>query len=88
MAISRKLLEILVCPVSKQPLAVLEPARLKKVNAAIARGTLQQLDGTFLTEPLKQVLVTQNGSTLYRVDGEVPVLLEEQSIPCAQIANW
>lgn len=88
MTIDRKLLEILVCPITKQPVSLLGQARLDKVNQLIAQGKLQTLDGTKLDKPMKQALSTQNGGTLYQVDGDVPVMLEAQSIPCEQIPDW
>ena len=88
MTINRKLLEILVCPVTKQPVSMLNQAQLDKVNEVIKQGKLHTLDGTMLDAPLRQALITQNGNTLYQVDGDIPVMLEEQSIPCEQIPDW
>ncbi|MGI9311389.1 MAG: Trm112 family protein [bacterium] len=84
----RKLLEILVCPITKQPVSLLDPARLGRVNALIAQGALQTLDGAKIEHPLQAALITRNGATLYRIDDDIPVMLEEQSIPCEQIADW
>ncbi len=88
MTIDRKLLEILVCPITKQPVFPLAPTRLDKVNQLIKQGKLHTLDGHPLDTPLKQALITKNGNTLYQIDGDIPVMLEEQSIPCEQIPDW
>lgn len=88
MAIDRKLLEILVCPITKQPVSPLGQPRLNKVNQLIAQGKLHTLDGAPVDTPLTQALITQNGNTLYRVEGDIPVMLEEKSIPCEQIMDW
>ena len=88
MTIDRKLLEILVCPITKQPVSVLSQARLDKVNALIGQGELHTLDGAKLDKPLTQALITENGNTLYQVDGDVPVMLEGMSIACEQIVDW
>lgn len=88
MAINRKLLEILVCPVTKQPLLALTQTRLDMLNQLVTQGNLHTLDGNKVCHPLQQALVTKNGTTIYRVEGDVPIMLEEQSIPCAQIADW
>lgn len=88
MAIDRKLLEILVCPITKQPLFVLKPARLDMLNQLIEQRKLHAVDGSVIEQPLQQALITQNGTTIYRVDGDVPVMLEEQSIPCEQLTDW
>ena len=87
MTIDRKLLEILVCPITKQPVSLLGQARLDKVNQLIEQGKLHTLDGAQIDTPLAQALITQNGNTLYQVDGDIPVMLEEKSIPCEQIPD-
>ena len=88
MPLDRKLLEMLVCPVSKQPLFPLPHARLVKLNRAIEQGGVCTHAGEQLTAPLKEALITENGATLYQIDGGIPVMLESASIPCAQIPNW
>ncbi len=88
MSIHRKLLEILVCPITKQPVSILDQAHLDKVNQLIAQGKLHTLNGTKLTTPLQQALITQNRNTLYPVNENIPVMLEQQSIPCEQIPDW
>ena len=87
MAIDRKLLEILVCPVTKQPVSLLSQIRLDKVNRLIEQGKLHTLDGAKLDTPLQQALITQNGNTIYQVHGDIPVMLEEQSIAGEQIVD-
>ena len=42
----RKLLDLLVCPASRQPLALLDPGSLAALNAAAAAGTLQRADAS------------------------------------------
>ena len=42
----RKLLDILCCPVTKQPLALLNAAELEALNRAIAGGALARQDGS------------------------------------------
>ena len=88
MTIDRKLLEILVCPITKQPVSVLGQARLDQVNQLIEQGKLHTLAGAKIVKPMKQALITQNGNTLYPVDDMIPVMLEDQSIPCEQIPDW
>lgn len=86
--IDRKLLEILVCPVSKQPVFPLNQTRLVKLNEAIAQGSIHTHAGEKLTEPLREALITKNGNTLYPIDSGIPVMLESAAIPCEQIPDW
>ena len=88
MPVDRKLLEILVCPVTKQPVSMLEASKLQRLNELVAEGQIHTLDGTAVTEPLQEALITANGNTIYRVDDSIPVMLESESIPCEQVAGW
>ena len=80
----RKLLDILVCPASRQPLALLEPAGLEALNRAIAAGDVKRGDDAAQAEPLREALVTRDRRTVYRVDDGIPVLLAEEAIATAQ----
>ncbi|MEN4903588.1 Trm112 family protein [Luteimonas sp. TWI1437] len=84
----RKLLDILVCPASRQPLSLLERAGLDALNAAIAAGTVQREDGTAQNAPLREALITHDRKRVYRVDDGIPVLLVEDGIATGQIADF
>jgi uncharacterized protein YbaR (Trm112 family) len=81
----RKLLDLLVCPTTRQPLSLLDSRGLQAVNAAIATGGVARGDGSAQTEPLREALVTRDRKTVYRVDDGIPVLLAEEAIASAQI---
>lgn len=80
----RKLLDLLVCPASRQPLALLEAAGLEQLNRAIAAGQVKRNDDSPQSEPLREALVTRDRRTVYRVDDGIPVLLVEEGIAFAQ----
>jgi uncharacterized protein YbaR (Trm112 family) len=84
----RKLLDLLVCPTTRQPLALLDGRGLQAANAAIAAGNVMRGDGAAQTEPLREALVTRDRKTLYRVDDGIPVLLAEEAIATAQIEGF
>lgn len=88
MSIDRKLLEILVCPVTKQPVSILLEHKLSSLNMKIESGEVTNHGGTTLTEPLTQALITQNGSVIYPVDQNIPVMLEDESIDTVQLGDW
>jgi len=88
MTLNRKLLEALVCPVTKQAVFALDQPRMDKVNRLISQGKIHAHSGRKLTAPLQQALITRNGNTLYRVDNGTPVMLENESVPCEQIGGW
>jgi len=84
----RKLLDILCCPASKQPLDLLNAAELAAINAAIANGGLARNDDSRQVEPLKEGLITRDHKTLYRIDDGIPVLLVDESIATALVADF
>jgi uncharacterized protein YbaR (Trm112 family) len=84
----RKLLDILACPASRQPLSLLERRGLAALNAAIADGTIRREDGSPQVEPLHEALVTRDRKRAYRIDDGIPVLLVEESIATGQVADF
>lgn len=84
----RKLLDILCCPVTKQPLALLDKAELAALNQAIAAGGLKRADGSAQSEPVSEGLVTRDHQTLYRIDDGIPVLLADEAIATASIPGF
>ena len=84
----RKLLDILVCPASRQQLALLEAAGLEALNQAIATGSVRRNDDGVQSEALREALVTRDRKTVYRVDDGIPVLLVEDGIATAQVEGF
>ena len=85
MPIDPKLLDILCCPISKQPVYPLGEEKLATVNAAIAERQVTQGDDTVVETPLVEGLITKNKQRIYRIDDGIPVMLEEESIAVDQI---
>lgn len=88
MPIDGKLLEILCCPVSKTPLKRLEATRLERLNARIAAGEVQFVDGKAVESPLTEGLITEDDKVIYAVDDGIPVLLQEQGIGTTQLQDF
>ena len=84
----RKLLDILACPATRQPLALLEPAGLDAINRAIASGAVDRAGGEAQAETLREALVTRDRKTVYRVDDGIPVLLAEEGIATSQASDF
>ncbi|MDH5823838.1 Trm112 family protein [Luteimonas sp. RD2P54] len=84
----RKLLDILVCPDTRQPLALLDKTGLEAVNRAVAAGAVRRNDGTAQAEPLDAALATRDRKRIYRIDDGIPVLLVEEGIATAQIDGF
>jgi len=84
----RKLLDILCCPTSKQPLALLGSAELAALNAAIAAGGVSRADGSPQADALGEGLVTRDRKWIYRVEDGIPVLLADEALDTAQVADF
>lgn len=83
MAISKELLDILVCPETKQPVVLAEPALIDKLNTRVAQGTLTNRSGTPVAEPLESVLVREDQQYCYPIRDDIPVMLIDEAIPLA-----
>lgn len=84
----RKLLDILACPATRQPLAMLDSRGLAALNDAIAAGSVQRTDGTPQRDAVREALVTRDRKLAYRIDDGIPVLLVEEGIPLGQVADF
>ena len=80
MPIDRQLLEILCCPVTKQPLRPLSTDELGQINQQIAGGKIINAGNGSVTEALSEGLITQNGQRIYRIDDDIPVMLENEAV--------
>jgi uncharacterized protein YbaR (Trm112 family) len=80
MPVNPELLEILVCPESKQPVFSASQEILAKVNAEISAGRLRNRGGEKVEEAISEGLVREDGKILYPVDDGIPVMLIEESI--------
>lgn len=75
-----KLLDILCCPVTGNPVRLLRKDELKLLNARIKNGELRYMDETLIENSLAEGLITENGERIYRIDDGIPVMLEEKAI--------
>lgn len=79
--IEQNLLDILVCPETKQPLHVADEALLAKLNASIRAGGVTTRGGETVTSPLSEALVREDGGVAYPVRDDIPIMLIDESIP-------
>jgi uncharacterized protein YbaR (Trm112 family) len=79
--IDHKLLDILVCPETKQPLRVADEGLLNRVNLSIDQGSVTNRGGVAVTAGLDEALVREDGGVLYPVRDDIPIMLIDESIP-------
>lgn len=80
MPVSPDLLEILVCPETKQPVRTATAELLARLNARVREGHLRNRGGGPVSKEIEEGLVREDGRVLYPVDDGIPVMLIEESI--------
>lgn len=88
MALDKRLLDILCCPASKQPVSAASAAQLDALNRAVAAGTLRTADDAAVTQRFEAALVTRDGRTAYRIDDGIPVMLTDLAVNTIQVADF
>lgn len=80
MPVADELLEILVCPETKQPLRLAEAAELESLNGKVSSGELRNRGGERVAKTIAAGLVREDGKVLYVIDEDIPVMLVDESI--------
>ncbi|MFQ5670953.1 MAG: Trm112 family protein [Acidobacteriota bacterium] len=88
MPVDERLLQILCCPVTKTPVKILKGNKLRRLNEIIDKGSATYVDGTPVETPLEEGLITEDESTIYRVDDGIPVMLKEKGIQTSQLDGF
>ena len=78
--IDPELLEILVCPETRQPVRPAEADILTRLNSAIEAGTVVNQGGQEVREPIDEGLIREDGKVLYPVREEIPIMLIDEAI--------
>lgn len=79
--VDQELLDILVCPETKQPVRLADEATLARLNAAIAGGAARNRAGEPVTQAVSSGLVREDGRILYPVRDDIPIMLIDEGIP-------
>lgn len=75
-----ELLEILVCPETKQGLSMANSDTLGRINEAVDAKTLQNQGGDRVKDRIEEGLVREDGKVLYPVKDDIPVMLLDEAI--------
>lgn len=87
MPIDAELIEILRCPATHRPVRPADEALVARVNAAIAAGTLRDVGGQPVSEPIDEALVRDDDELLYVVRDEIPEMLIDGAIRLADLGD-
>jgi uncharacterized protein YbaR (Trm112 family) len=80
MQITANILDILVCPKSKQSLALAPEALIQQLNQKILQRQIFTTANELVVEEISAGLVRADGLVIYPIREEIPVLLIEEGI--------
>ena len=78
--VANDLVDILVCPESKQKVRLATSAELAGINEKIRAGTLRNRGGDPVKTEMVEALIREDGRILYPVEDGIPVMLVEESV--------
>ena len=79
-----KLLQILCCPETHQPLSEAGDELVDDLNKRIQAGTLVDRVDEKIIDPIDGGLIREDGNILFPIRGGIPVMLIDQGIPLGQ----
>jgi uncharacterized protein YbaR (Trm112 family) len=86
--IDKELLDIIVCPETKQDLVLAEPALIERINLLIEKGELMSRSKQKVSEKIDGGLIQkEDRKYLYPIRDSIPILLIDESIPLEALNN-
>ncbi len=86
MGLDPAILKCLCCPETHQPLALADPALIGQLNDQLLAGKLRNRAGQAPAGRIDGGLLRQDGTFLYPIHGNLPVLLVDEAIPVAEMS--
>jgi uncharacterized protein YbaR (Trm112 family) len=78
--IGQELLDILVCPETKQSLRLVSEENVDKINREIGEGRLLNRGGKLVSEKIDAGLLREDGSLVYPIRHDIPIMLIDEAI--------
>ena len=83
MPINPKLLEILACPETHQPLTLADDSFVQTLNARIQSNGVRNRNNEVVATPCNGALIREDKQVAYLICDDIPLLLIEEGIPLA-----
>ncbi len=83
--VDQELLDILVCPETKQPVRRAGSDLLDLLNRAIDAGEVKTRDGKLVEDRIEEGLVREDDGVLYPVRDSIPIMLIDEAIPLGDV---
>ena len=77
--ISQQLLDLLVCPETKQSLSLLSQSEVDKINQKIANKLISNRGGNLISEAISGALMREDKKYVYPIRDDIPIMLIEES---------
>ena len=87
MSFDTALLDIVCCPVTRLPLEVMPATRAERLNSMIGEHRIRNREGETVDGTAEQWLMTRDGKLAYPVRDGIPVLIDDQGVELAQLAD-
>ena len=81
--IDKDLLDILACPETKEPVHLADEALIEQLNGLIGQGTVVNRGGDKVDKQMDGGLVREDGTYLYPIEDDIPIMLIDEAIPIA-----
>ncbi len=86
--IDKELLDIIVCPETKQDLVLAEPGLVDRINLLIDKGEVMNRSKQKVSEKIEGGLIQkEDRKYLYPIRDNIPILLIDESIPLEALNN-
>jgi uncharacterized protein YbaR (Trm112 family) len=79
--IDQELLDILVCPETKEALTIADESLVKSLNDKREAGELKNRAGNSVKDEFEAGLVREDGKVLYMIQQNIPIMLIDEAIP-------
>lgn len=80
MPINQELLDILVCPESRQTVTLADEQEVAGINQRIARMELVNRAGTVVTQKIDGALIREDRAFFYPIRDDIPIMLIDEAI--------